>query len=269
MDEDTFTFCALVSPETFETEHYVYAELKLNDVGNDKSWFAAPIMTGRTAATSQHALDLTTKEQSDAQATQHWHHRVNIDEANLGVATYLWSYVCFAPPPPRQQWVYGVVLEYFWRGGSGDLLVQSQYGRYVISVQDPTLHVVSLAGYALRPFNRMPALHTEVAAVQATTDMLVARFLTGPRYAALNIADVPLACAPPPLGGTCLACILSDESQCGMTVNAILNFAHNQYHDFGKENARALQRPIYFALGTSPARYYVVFLPYVSTVWFF
>ncbi|EQC42615.1 hypothetical protein SDRG_00344 [Saprolegnia diclina VS20] len=172
-------------------------------------------------------------------------HIVSKREADAGAATYVRSYVCFAL---AGTWNYGVVTGSQWRETTGDeLVIKTDTGAVIIPLSDPTLIVLTLTGYALRPFAALPLASHSVATVQTDTATIVDYFLVHGRHAALDCAALDLLSAhlsSPPASDMLFPCIFLDGTQCEVSVTHILDVAHATFQRRKREDTRALRRPI-------------------------
>ncbi|KDO16641.1 hypothetical protein SPRG_17863 [Saprolegnia parasitica CBS 223.65] len=233
---------ALVPPDVFGTEHWVYVECERITL----AWHVRPIPSGRTVA-SMHVQPnlLSASVQPWMLVSSFREHIVSKREADAGSATYILSYVCFAF---AGTWNYGFVTGSQWREATGyELVIKAETGAVLISLNDPTLQVLTLAGYALRPFDALPLASHPVTAVQTDTATIVDHFLAHGRNAALDYAALDLLSAhlsPPPATDMLLPCILLDGTQCEFSVAQILDVAHATFQRRGREDTRALRRPV-------------------------
>ncbi|EQC37537.1 hypothetical protein SDRG_05138, partial [Saprolegnia diclina VS20] len=112
------TFYALVSTDTFGTQHRVYVKLKTTR--NGEQWTMKPLQTGRTIESARcQPNNLTTVRLTHHRATKYrQRHLVDKGEAESGVGTYFHAYVCVAPAP-RHVWRYGLVFDFSWSEKGG------------------------------------------------------------------------------------------------------------------------------------------------------
>ncbi|KDO17293.1 hypothetical protein SPRG_17235, partial [Saprolegnia parasitica CBS 223.65] len=212
------TCYAILPPNVFDTEHYVYAECQCIDL----AWHARPILSGRTIASQPAQPDhISARTLGRSVAIGIRERIVSKAEALSGLETYRLSYVCFAR---AGTWTYGVVVQCTPRDGVGDqLVVMTQMGEVYVALSDPTLLVLTLAGYALRPFEGLPLVSHPVTTVETGTAAIVGHFLASDRRAALDYATLGLSPRLPPPNNILLPCAFDNEMQCELSVGHILD----------------------------------------------
>ena len=236
------TFYALVPPDVFDTEHWVYVECERIAL----DWHVRPIPSGRTVASMHVQPNLLSASVKPCMIVSSFRERiVSKSEADAGAATYILSYVCFAL---AGAWNYGFVTGSQWRETTGDeLVIKTDTGAVIIPLNDPTLIVLTLTGYALRPFAALPLASHPVTRVQTDTATIVDHFLANGRHAALDYVALDLLSAhlsPPPATNMLLPCILLDGTQCEISVAQILGVARATFQRQGREDTRSLRRPV-------------------------
>ncbi|KDO22399.1 hypothetical protein SPRG_11351 [Saprolegnia parasitica CBS 223.65] len=205
-------FYALVPPDVFGTEHWVFVECKRIAL----AWHVRPIPSGRAMASMHVQPNLLSASVKPCMLVSSFReHIVSKREADAGAATYILSYVCYAL---AGTWNYGFVMGSQWREATGyELVIKADTGAVIIPLNHPTLIVLTLAGYALRPFDALPLASHSVAAVQTDTATIVGHFLAHGRNAGLDYAALDLLSAhlsPPPVTDMLLPCIFLDGTQC-------------------------------------------------------
>ncbi|KDO25259.1 hypothetical protein SPRG_09507 [Saprolegnia parasitica CBS 223.65] len=194
-------------------------------------WLVTPVLSGRTRECArQTPHDAHTHHPTeDRIAAEYRPFATSQKQAESGVGTYLGWYVCFAHVG---KWAYGLVVDCVWSTLNGyNLLAKTCRGNCYVPVDDATLCVLTMAGYALRPFDDLPVSSHYVADVKTATELIALDFVTRDRHAPLDFSQLVLPCAPttPPSGDTLLPCVFSDDTIDELTVDGVLDQVHTHY----------------------------------------
>ncbi|EQC40058.1 hypothetical protein SDRG_02713 [Saprolegnia diclina VS20] len=196
----------------FDAPHpiYVTAECKGDTTR------VTPVLSGRTIKTwlrKPHTLNF--KLFSSAELETLGLERVTKNEADSGVQTYIWSYVCLALPHDDRRWAYGVVTKCTWSDAAGGSLsvTTGRDAPVYISVTEATLHEVTIAAYALRPFHNQPLETAPLRMVREVTEVVLHRFFQAGN-APLDLSDLalPIALVAPPPGDELVAFVAPTQT---------------------------------------------------------